>query len=171
MVWLASRWWFTILILLSLAQPLSALIGRTPTPMAVQTTRSQRRRQTLAPLALNRIFCEPEELQPPLYHPNEQQLPPQVQQQEQSRMVHFPKADHRFEHIRDILKLKPGDNLKIGVIDVGCTDAAGIHSTTKELTITFLPLTIPNDNQRTEPDHSLPLKPSPYPSPSQRLFP
>ena len=124
MRWNASRLWLTVLSLLLLTQCITALLVGRSTPVA-QSSKIQLRRHTS--LALNRIFCEHEELQPPLYHQDDQQLQ-QIQQEEQSRMVHFPKADYRFEHIRDILKLKPGDNLKIGVLDVGCTDAAGIQS-------------------------------------------
>ena len=194
---LAPRLWLAVFSLQLHAQCIVALLGRISLPIrttpVVQLSRIQIRRQSLTPLALNRIFCEREEVQPPLY-PQDAQLS-QPQPQEQSRMVHFPKADYRFEHIRDILKLKPGDNLKIGVIDVGCTDAAGIPPINEPVILFLLPSIYPfhPSSQYTLSTHplntpsqcTLPIHPlntlsihpvntlyqSIYLSPSQRLFP
>lgn len=69
-------------------------------------------------LGLNRIFCELEELDP--------------KDASEAQAVHFPKNDYRFDHIRTILKLNAGDNLKVGVLDVGSTDEAQIIDITDD---------------------------------------
>ena len=71
---------------------------------------AQRRRGTsTTALHLNRIFCELNEVT-------------------DDDHLHFPKDDYRFDHIIDILRLKAGDTLKVGVLDVGKTDVAEVRS-------------------------------------------
>ena len=69
----------------------------------------QRRGTSTTALHLNRIFCELNEVT-------------------DDDHLHFPKDDYRFDHIIDILRLKAGDTLKVGVLDVGKTDAAEVRS-------------------------------------------
>ena len=69
-------------------------------------------------LSLNRIFVEKEELK---YGVDGEGL-----------TVSLQSPDERFLHMRDILKLKVGDVMKMGVLDVGITDNATVLSKTND---------------------------------------
>lgn len=72
-------------------------------------------------LLLNRIFVEKSEL---CVDSNLQQV------------ISLQSTDERFQHLENILKLKIGDRVKMGVVDAGITDSATIQDKTgSEMTI------------------------------------
>lgn len=83
-------------------------------PSLHSPTRTQR-------LFLNRILVDMEELT------------------EENEVV-LDKDDNRFSHIRTILKLEKGDSVKLGVVDLGKTDAGMVVSVDKDKVVVSLGL-------------------------------
>ena len=80
------------------------------------TSTARREKRPISPfvLRLNRIFAELDEC---------------VENEHGSLSLHLSPDDYRSKHIEDILKLKEGDTVKTGVLDLGICDRGRIEKT------------------------------------------